>query len=193
VSTAPRPAPLLVLPALALATALLAGCAPGTTTPATPETSEPASTSPSPEPTESGSDETGGDDDAGSADAAMRADIVDAMSSGNTAALEGYFASSVYLKYAASEAAGYVTDHVLLVDNLSSVTSPTAVWDFDLPASLIENYRNNPGSAGAYVEDFPADALVGRSSEDKVISFTLAGGEITRILIANTEYALIYE
>lgn len=184
--TARHPRTLLVLPALALAGALLAGCAPDAPPPATPEPSASSSTTPTPEPTE--------DTDAVDAgDPAMRENIVDAISSGNTAALEGYFAASVYLKYAATEQAGYVTDHLLLIDNLSQLTSPTAVWDFNLPASLVENYRNNPGSAGAYVEDFPEGALVGRSSEDKVISITISGGLITRILIANTEYALIYE
>ena len=192
--TVHRPTLVLTLPALALSAALLAGCAPGTPEPS-PDPVESSSTpTPSPTPTESEDTEEGDDGgDAAAADAAMRANIVDAISSGNTAALEGYFAPSVYVKYAASEQAGFVTDHVLLVNNLSYVTSPTAVWDFDLPASLIDNYANNPGSAGSYVEDFPAGALVGRSSEDKVISFTLAGGQITRIFIANTEYALIFE
>ncbi len=185
---------LLLLPALALATVLLAGCAPGTPAPATPE----PSTTSTPSPTPAEADETDGPDPiddaaAEAADAEMRANIVDAMSSGNTAALDGYLAGTVYMKYAASEVAGDVSDHVRIINNLSAVTSPTAVWDFNLPASVVENYRNNSGSAGAYVEDFPEGALVGRSSEDKVISFTIVGGLITRIFIANTEYALTYE
>lgn len=191
--TAPRTTALLALPAFALSAALLAGCAPGT--PGTPEPSE-SSSAPSPTPTEAA--ETDGPDPiddaaAEAADAEMRANIVDAISSGNTAALDGYLAGSVYVKYAASEQAGFVSDHALLISNLSYVTSPTAVWDFNLPASVIENYRNNPGSAGAYVEDFPEGVLVGRSSEDKVIAFTLESGLIIRIFIANTEFALTYE
>jgi hypothetical protein len=192
--TVRRPTLLYALPVLALTAGLLAGCAPATPDDS-PDPVESSSTpTPTPTPTESEeTDEGESGGDTSGADAAMRANIVDAMSSGNTAALEGYFAPSVYVKYAASEQAGFVTDHVLLVNNLSYVTSPTAVWDFDLPASVIDNYANNPGSAGSYIEDFPAGALVGRSSEDKVISFTLAGGQITRIFIANTEYALTFE
>ena len=98
--TASRPTALLVLPALTLAGALLAGCAPGTPTPATPDPDASTSSStPTPEPTET-EDAT---DDAAAADAAMRANIIDAVSSGNTAALDGYFAPTVHVTYAASE------------------------------------------------------------------------------------------
>jgi hypothetical protein len=191
---ASRPTALLALPALALTAVLLAGCAPGTPD----DGADPIESSSTPSPTPTEADETDGPDPiddaaAEAADAEMRANIVDAISSGNTAALDGYLAASVYVKHAASEQAGFVTDHTLLINNLSYVTSPTAVWDFNLPASLIDNYANNPGSAGSYVEDFPEGALVGRSSEDKVISFTIVGGLITRIFISNTEYALIFE
>ena len=58
-----------------------------------------------------------------------------------------------------------MSDHALLVMNVSNATSPTAVWDFNLPASVIDNYRNNPGHYPSYVDDFPAGshrrALVG--------------------------------
>jgi hypothetical protein len=187
--TAPRPTALLVLPALALAGALLAGCVPGTPTPATPDPDESTNSStPTPEPTET-DDAT---DDAAAADAAMRANIIDAVSSGNTAALDGYFAPTVHVTYAASEDEGDVSDHALLVMNVSNATSPTAVWDFNLPASVIDNYRNNPGHYPSYVDDFPSGAIVGRSSEDKVISFAISGGLITRLFISNTEFALTF-
>jgi hypothetical protein len=186
--TAPRPTALLVLPSLALAACLLAGCTPGTPTPATPDPSESSSSStPTPEPTE-----TDATDDAAAADAAMRANIIDAVSSGNTAALDGYFAPTVHVTYAASEDEGDVSDHSLLVMNVTNATSPTAVWDFNLPASVIDNYRNNPGHYPSYVDDFPPGAIVGRSSEDKVISFAISGGLITRLFISNTEYALTF-
>jgi hypothetical protein len=187
--SASRATALLALPALALTVSLLTGCTPGTPTPATPDPDESSSSStPTPDPTD---DTEGGD--GGEVDATIRANIVDAVSSGNTAALEGYFAPTVHVTYAASEDEGDVSDHGLLVMNISNATSPTAVWDFDLPASVIAAYRDSPGSAGAYIDDFPEGAIVGRSSEDKVISFVVADGLITRFLIANSEFALTYE
>lgn len=188
--SASRPS-LLLLPALAIATALLAGCAPGTPTPATPEPSESASSTPTPTPTETEGTDDGGDGT--TPDPTTRANIIDAVSSGNTAALYDVFAIPTYVKYCASEMAGDVSDPAILVADVGYATSPTAVWDFNLPASLLDNYANNPGSAGSYVEDFPAGAIVGRSNEDKVISFVLTGDHITRLFICNSEYALIFE
>jgi hypothetical protein len=103
------------------------------------------------------------------------------------------FAATVHVTYAASEVEGDVSDRDLLVMNVSNATSPTAIWDFELPPSVIDNYRSNPGHYPSYVDDFPPGAIVGRSSEDKVISFAVSGGVITRLFISNTEYALTFE
>lgn len=188
--TASRPTVLLVLPALALATALLAGCAPGTPTPATPDPDESSSSStPTPEPTDT--DGTDGGDDGTTVDPDVRGNIVDAVSSGNTAALP--FAPTVHVTYCASEDEGDVSDQDLLIMNVSNATSMSAVWDFDLPASVIDNYRNNPGHYPSYVDDFPPGAIVGLSSENKVISFAVTGSQITRLFICNDVYALTYE
>lgn len=176
-----RPIALLFVPGLALTVGLLAGCTPDAPTPPTPTPDASSSTTPVPEPTETAAGDA--------VDPAMRANIVDAISSGNTAALEGYFAPSVHVTYAASEYEGDVTDHLLLINDLSDVTSLTAVWDFALPDSQIATYRNSAG--GSYTEDFPAGAIVGRSSDDKVISLVVSGGLITRILISNAEAALL--
>ncbi len=176
---------LLLLPALALATVLLAGCVPGTPTPATSHPSESASSTPSPEPTETeGTDD--GTDDGTAVDPDVRANIVDAVSSGNTAALP--FAPTVHVTYAASESEGDVSDQNLLIMDVSNATSTSAIWDFNLPESLIATYRGAPGEA--YYDDFPVGAIVGRSSEDKVISFVVSGGQITRLFISNSESAL---
>lgn len=122
----------------------------------------------------------------------MRANIIDAMNSGNTAALDGYLAPSVFIIYAASENAGDVTDHAQIIDDLTNVTGGSITWDFDLPASVIENYRNNPGAAGSYTKYFPENALVGKSSKDFVLSFTVENGLIITILFGD-EYSLIFE
>jgi hypothetical protein len=175
------------IPALTLAAVLLAGCAPATPD-ASPEspTPSPSTSSPAPEPTYTPVPDSGG------IPADMKANIVDAMNSGNTAAIDGYLAPSVFIIYAASENAGDVTDHTLIVNDLSNATADGVTWDFDLPASLIENYRNNPGAGGSYTAYFPDNALVGKSSADMVLSFTVEGGLITTILFAD-EYSLIFE
>jgi hypothetical protein len=175
------------IPVLVLAAVLLGGCAPGTpgaTGSDSPAASPTATTtaSPSPGPTEAPD----------GIPAALRETVVDAMNSGNTAAIEGYLAPSVFIIYAASEYSGDVTDHALIIDDLSASTGAGVTWDFDLPADLIDKYRSNPGAGDAYAPYFPDNALVGKSSADRVLSFTVEGGLITAILFAD-EYSLIFE
>jgi hypothetical protein len=188
VMTVPRSsAPLVALAAgLAAAALALAACTPGS-----PE-DEPDSPGPtvvlpseSPMPVEP-------DGGTGASDALLRADVIDAMNSGNTAAIAGYLAASVHITYAASEYEGDATDPDVIVDNLTPLTGPGITWDFDLPAETLDNYANNPGHYPAYADDFPEGALVGRSSERAVVSFGIDGGRITRILIALDEGALTF-
>ncbi|HWM34936.1 MAG TPA: hypothetical protein VNR36_11930 [Pseudolysinimonas sp.] len=167
---------------LTLAAGLLAGCAPGT--PDASATDDPvvvAPETPTAEPEETVDPEV-----------ELRATVIDAVSSGNTAALEGSLAPSVHLTYCASEAEGDVTDHALVVNNISEVTAPSATWDFDLPASKLDTYANHPGHYPSYADDFPAGAIVGLSSEHKVISFVVEGALITRVFICLDEYALTF-
>lgn len=178
-----RPAVLIPLVAL---TVTLTACTPGTPE-ASGSTTSPVSVAPSATPTPDDSETPE------PAPADLRADIIDAMSSGNTAALEGYLAPSVHITYAASEVEGDVTDRARIIDNLSNATSPSATWNFSLSSAVIDNYRNNPGHYPSYVDDFPDGAVVGKSSENKVISFAISAGLITRIFIANDEYALTFE
>jgi hypothetical protein len=173
-----------LIPVVAALALLLAACGGGAPdeSPSLSPADESASPSIAPDPVETA---VGTDPDAIPAE--MRANIIDAMNSGNTAALDGYLAATVHITYAASEYEGDVSDHVLIVNDLTDVTSSTATWDFDLPASVIADYGANP----TYVDDFPAGALVGRSTESKVVSFVIEEGLITRILIALDESALL--
>jgi len=164
----------------------LTGCAPGTPVADPTSTLSPVSATPTPDATIPTAPEPE------VIPAEMKANIVDAMNSGNTAAIDGYLAPSVFIIYAASENAGDVTDHRIIVDDLTNATADGVTWDFDLPASLIENYRNNPGAGGSYTPYFPQNALVGKSSADFVLSFTVEGGLITTILFGD-EYSLIFE
>jgi hypothetical protein len=165
---------------IALVAALLAGCAPGT--PDAGVTDDPVVSAP-PTPTPSATPEPEVD---------VAGDIAAAMNSGDTAALEGYLAPSVHVTYAASEYEGDVSDHALVIQNLTAITGPGITWDFDLPASVIDDYASNPGHYPSYVDDFPSGAVVGRSSDGKVVSFALEGGVITRVFIALDEFALTF-
>lgn len=175
------------IPVLVLAAVLLTGCAPGT-----PGASGTGAPSASPTTTTSVSPSSAPSESPDGIPADLRETVVDAMNSGNTAAIEGYLAPSVYIVYAASEYAGDVTDHGVVVDDLSASTADGVTWDFDLPADLIDKYRSNPGAGDAYAPYFPENALVGKSSADRVLSFTVEGGLITTILFAD-EYSLIFE
>ncbi|CAN5339839.1 hypothetical protein BH09ACT4_BH09ACT4_00940 [soil metagenome] len=171
----------VLLSAFALSGLLLTGCGGGTPvadpTPSTPSVSDSPSAGPTevavtPEPEPA---------------VELRANVVDAVSSGNTAALDGYLAATVHVTYCASEYEGDVTDHVLIVNDISDATSPSATWDFDLADSVVDGYRDYSES---YIDDFPAGAIVGLSSERKVLSFAVDGDQITRVFICNDVGAL---
>lgn len=93
------------------------------------------------------------------------ANIEDSISSGNTAALEGRMATSVNVVIAASEGLGARTITQAIGD-LDYVIDLNATWDFSLSAATLDGY-----AAGDYAQYFPDGALVGKSSEDKVVSF----------------------
>lgn len=175
---------LVFVAGLVAASAVLVGCAPGGAVP-TPVAS---ATSSGPSPTGSSTPTVTPDP----VPPDVRENIIAAVSSGNTAALYDLWAATVHVTYAASEYEGDVSDRMLLVDNVTAVAPVTATWDFDLDASVLDEYRNHPGSAGAYVDDFPPGAIVGLSSEAKVISFVVSGGLITRLFIAEDESSLTF-
>ncbi len=110
--------------------------------------------------------------------------IKDSIKSKNTAALEGYMASSVNVILAASEAYGAQTPTQAIkdLDYLNSATN----WDFALPAATLTKYRS-----GAYKQYFPSDALVGKSSNDYVVSFQFdSTGKINGIFMTNSSSVL---
>lgn len=90
--------------------------------------------------------------------------IKDSITSGNTAALEGYMASTVKVIIAASEGVGDRTP-VQAIGDLNYVMAG-GTWDFALPAATLSGYQ-----AGDYKQYFPSTALVGLSSKKYVISF----------------------
>lgn len=111
--------------------------------------------------------------------AAALENIKASITSGNTAALEGYMAASVRVIIAASEGVGDRTpaQAVSDVDYLNAGTDP---WDFNLPAATIDGYQT-----GDYKSYFPDGALVGKSANNYVVSFTFdSAGKISGIFMA---------
>lgn len=102
-----------------------------------------------------------------------------AISSGNTAALEGYMAPSVRVIIAASEGIGDRTPTQAIGD-LAYLNAGTDPWNFALPASTLANY-----ASGSYAQYFPSSALVGKSANKYVVSFTFnSSGKINGIFMA---------
>ncbi len=106
--------------------------------------------------------------------------IQDAITSGNTAALEGYMASTVRVIFAASEGVGDRTP-MQTVSDLAYLKSATDPWDFDLAPATLSNY-----ASGDYAQYFPEGALVGKSANGYVISFAFDDtGKISGIFVSS--------
>lgn len=95
----------------------------------------------------------------------LKQNIKDAISSKNTAALEGYMASSVTVVIAASEKGGAETAAKAVAD-LDYLSSGTMPWDFNLSAATLNAYK-----AGDYKNYFGTKTYVGKSANGYVVSF----------------------
>ncbi len=107
------------------------------------------------------------------------------VSVGNTQPLEGYMASSVNTILAATEAYGPRTP-TQSVGDITSFISGSSTWDFSLSASVLSSY----GQSG-YGQYFPNIAIVGKSTDGKVISFSFdCNGDIDEVFMASNELIL---
>jgi len=89
----------------------------------------------------------------------MKDNVSAAISSKNTAALEGYMAPSVNVILAASEGIGPQTP-AQAINDLAYLNSATSPWDFNLPASTIAKYS----SGQYYGKYFGSNTIVGESA-----------------------------
>ena len=91
------------------------------------------------------------------------------ITSGNTAALEGYMAASVNVVLAASEGLGSKTSAQAVAAISDFISDDMNSWDYNfaLPASTLTSYAN-----GSYSQYFPASAIVGTATNKQVISFS---------------------
>lgn len=114
--------------------------------------------------------------------AAAIGNIEASITSGNTAALEGYMASSVNVIIAASEGLGMKTPAEAVSGISTFITNDPSSWDYDfgLSASLVGSYGK-----GFYGQYFPDNAVAAKASNQKVISFSFdCNGKISTVFLA---------
>jgi len=187
---------LRAVPVAVLLTLLLAACGPGTPD---PESSDPTgSASPTPTATETddadadgdGEGDDDGSDDDGSDDpepetgltAADRANLRDAITSGNTAAIEGYLSNPVRVIIMSSECCFDITP-AEAVNELSYVTGAPGPWNFSLPSATTDPWHTNT----YYGYLFTGDDITGLAADGTVVSFGISGGQVTTILMGFEE------
>ncbi len=112
--------------------------------------------------------------------AAAISNIKASITSGNTAALEGYMAASVHVVIAASEGVFDHSPSAAVEDITSYLKNATDPWNFDVPAATLASWQ-----AGAYASYFPATAVAGEATNHYVISFTFdTTGKISGVFMA---------
>lgn len=183
---------LRVIPATVLLTLLLAGCGGGSPAP-TPEgnadstpsssTTETSTTETSTaEPGEAGeadeADESGADEPEEGLTASDRANIRDAITSGDTAAIEGYLSNPVRVIIMSSECCWDITPSEA-VSQLSYVTGAPGPWNFSLPSATTDPWHTNV----YYGYLFTGDDITGRAADGTIVSFGISGGQVTTILM----------
>jgi len=113
--------------------------------------------------------------------ATVIANIKASITSGNTAALEGYMADAVKVVLAMAEgvAPGTPTEAVTrITEFISAATEP---WNFEMNSSQLGQY-----AVGGYGPYFPTIAVVGMSANNKVITFDFdCDGKISRVFMAS--------
>lgn len=120
-------------------------------------------------------------------DAATIQNIEASITSGNTAALEGYMAASVQDVYAAADVIPAKTPAASVSDITTFVSDPsTGTWTFPVSAASLTTYR-----ADSYGQYFPSIAVVGGSTGHRVISFSFdCNGKIDTIFMAADDSVL---
>ena len=111
--------------------------------------------------------------------AAVRENVIASITSGNTAALEGYMAASVHVVIAASSG---VFDHApaAAVADLKYIEGATAPWNFDLSPATLMSY-----GSGSYKDYFKSNSIVGKSANGKVVVFNFNdAGKINGIFMS---------
>lgn len=105
--------------------------------------------------------------------------IKSSITSGNTAALEGYMASSIDY-YVDNGDSGPSTPAQAVANITKSIATATSPWNFALSSSVLAKY-----SAGDHAKYFPSIAVVGQSTNGRIISFSFdCSGKIDAVFKA---------
>lgn len=108
------------------------------------------------------------------------------ITSGNTAALEGYMATDVTVILAATEAYGSQTPTQAVSDITSFISGAKTPWNFLLAASILSSYGK-----GGYGKYFTNIDTVGKSADGKVIAFLYdCNGKISTVFMSSSEELL---
>lgn len=108
-----------------------------------------------------------------------------AISIGNTEPLQGYMAQTVSVILAASEGIGDRTPMQATLDITNFIDS-AGTWDFNLSASVLSSYGKS-----FYGQYFPINAVVGKSSNGKIISLSFdENAKINQVFFATAEDVL---
>ncbi len=119
-------------------------------------------------------------------DSSKQGSITSSITSGNTAALESYLANPSSVILAASEGVGPRTPTQAVAD-ISSFISGSSDWNFLLP-----NIETKAFAAGFYKQYFPDDAIIGKASNNRVISFSPdCTGKIKTVFLATDSSLLL--
>ncbi|GHF03863.1 hypothetical protein [Pseudolysinimonas yzui] len=175
---------------VAVLTLLLAACGGGTPDPEADESASPTPTIVATDDAETDPAEAADDtEDADPApepepglSAADRENVRDAITSGNTAAIEGYLSDPVRVIIMSSECCWDIS-RADAVDQLSYVTGAPGPWNFALPAATVDPWRTNM----YYGYLFTGDDITGRAADGTIVSFGIEGGQITKILMGFEE------
>lgn len=112
--------------------------------------------------------------------------IIASVTTENTQALVGYMATPVSVVLAASDGIGDRTPDQATSD-ISSFISDTYSWSFNLPQSMTDPYRK-----GFYAKYFPNNAVIGKSNNEKVISFSFnCDGKISTVFLSSDASLLL--
>lgn len=147
--------------------------------PVVPSASETPSASPSVSPTASETPSPTPTSEAQAPSAELVQHFADAISSGNTAALEQNMADEVFVIEYATECCGIVGGPKA-IELLAYLSNATGTWEFPPADAVLEGFR-----ASAYAEYFPVNSVVGVSTDGFVVSFVLdPDNRVTTIFIS---------
>lgn len=114
------------------------------------------------------------------------ANIKAAVESGNYAAIQQLLSDPVTVILAASEGLGERTP-AQAVGDLAYLDDGEDPWNFSLTTAILDGYKD-----GDYAKYFPQSAMVGKSKNGYVVSFSFdeTSGKISTIFMTNSEEVL---